>query len=143
MVNPLRLREMVSLASFEEGRGRVSMNICRYYRSDYIAFSMIRTFLLTTVGLLIAAALFAAANAEELLDALVYMDIPAVLRQAAAVYLLILSAYLALTFVLAGRRYKEAERQMNDYELHLADLRDLTEVPYSEDTGDDDDFWRT
>lgn len=130
MVNPLKLREMISLASFEKGRGRVSMEICRYYRSDYVGLQLIRTFFLTTVGLVLAAGLVIAGNLEAILDLLVYLDIGRVLWEIAAGYLILLVLSLTVTWFLSRRRWNKARRDRQDYLLHLTDLRDLTEEPY-------------
>ena len=50
MVNRTRLKTMIRLAEYESGTGRRDLSIHRYYRRDYIAANVIRTFFLTTVG---------------------------------------------------------------------------------------------
>ena len=138
MVNPLKLREMISLASFEKGRGRVSMDICRYYKSDYVALQMIRTFFMTTVALVIAGGLFIAGNLEWVLDRLVFIDFRILGGQILIGYLCILAVYLLITFLLARYRYRKAKRDMQDYLLHLTDLSELTEYPYDEEMWEKD-----
>ena len=66
MLNPLRLREMIALASCDSGRGSRAEKICRYSKRDYVAVRLIGTFFRTVAGLLLLAGLIAAAYADSL-----------------------------------------------------------------------------
>ena len=125
MVDPERLREMISLISFESGRGKRARRISSYYRSDYLGLNMIRTFFLTTLADLIIAALIAAGNAEKLLDSLVYVDFGSLLPLLLAVYILTIAVFEAVTVAVSVLQMSRAARDMSDYELHLRDLEEL------------------
>ncbi len=125
MVDPRRLREMIALASFETGRGRTSLKISRYYRSDYVGVQLMKTFFLTTIADLLIAALIIAGNAEAIADALVYLDFVSAGVSIGVVYLTTLGISLLVTFAVSRLRCKRAAMDMSDYELHLKDLRDL------------------
>ena len=127
MTDPKRLREMIAISSFEGGRGREAMDIAGYYRSDYIARQMIRTFFLATFGIIGAAGIIAAANAEALLNLLVYLDMVKTIGMIVLIYLVLIAATLIMTFVSAYRRYSRAERERNVYAQHVRNLAALNE----------------
>ena len=52
MLNPLRLREMIALAAFDNGRGGRAEKICRYSKRDYVAVRLIGTFFRTVASVL-------------------------------------------------------------------------------------------
>ena len=129
MLNPLRLREMIALASFDNGRGGRAEKICRYSKRDYVAVRLIGTFFRTVAGLLLLAGLIAAAYADSLSAALVRFDFTAA-GVAAGVFIAGLVLFsLLLSWRSSVRRYLEAEKEMRRYAAHLRLLGDMTDLP--------------
>ena len=50
MVDQERVRLMTRLAKYENGEGVEDFRIRKYYRSDYTALQLIKTWILTTLG---------------------------------------------------------------------------------------------
>jgi hypothetical protein len=129
MLNPLRLREMIALASCDSGRGSRAEKICRYSKRDYVAVRLIGTFFRTVAGLLLLAGLIAAAYADSLSAALVRFDFTAAGVAAGVCIAGLVLFSLLLSWRSSVRRYLEAEKEMRRYAAHLRLLGDMTDLP--------------
>ena len=129
MLNPLRLREMIALASFENGRGSRAEKICRYSKRDYVASRLIGTFFRTAAGLLLLAGLIAAGCADSLSAALVSFDFASAGVAAGLCIAGLVLFSLLLSWRISVRRYLEAEKEMRRYAAHLRLLGDITDLP--------------
>jgi hypothetical protein len=121
-MNEMRISEMIRLARFEHGRGRKPLEICKYYKSDYIAIQMIRTFFLTTVAFFLILFLCAAGSINWLLSRIETMNLLAAGSWILIAYIITISFYLGLTFILSGRRYNNARRSVHAYGTRLHEL---------------------
>jgi len=125
MVNQARLKVMIRLAEYENGEGKKALEIRKYYRSDYIAMDMIKTFFLTTVAYVLLLGLTAAANMDYLLDHIDQMDIRVLLTWLILIYAVMLGVYLAVSYFRSSARYKNARKSVKEYEENLEALDDL------------------
>ena len=135
MLNPLRLREMIALASCDNGRGSRAEKICRYSKRDYVAVRLIGTFFRTAAGLLLLAGLIAAAYTDSLAAVSVSFDFTSA---GAAVGVCIAGPVLLsllLSWRTSVRRYLEAEKEMRRYAAHLRLLGDITDLPAAQHKG--------
>ena len=119
MVNPLKLKEMISLAAFEEGEGRQDLAICRYYQSDYVALRLIRTFFLTALADILIIGLAAAGDLDYLAAHLADMDL---MSLAAGILWFILATeigFLAITWWISRARYRRAAANVRAFEQRI------------------------
>ena len=122
MVNPIRFEQMASLADFESGKDGKMLRIARYYKSDYIAVQMIKTFFLTSIAVVLVIGLFAAGNMNMILDSIDNWNLTTVAAVLLIAYIVILAGYLAVTYLTASRRWKRARKIA---EIHEKKLREL------------------
>ncbi len=122
-MNQLRLKEMIRLARFENGKGRSAFEICKYYKRDYIAIQMIKTFFLTLIadGLIIL--LIAAGNMEWLLEHIDELNLVVIGSVALMIMIIMMAVYLMATFISANLRYNKAKRSVHAYEIRLKELK--------------------
>lgn len=121
-MNEIRLREMVPLAMYETKEGSRNLKICKYYKSDYIAMQMIKTFFLTTIAYVLVLMLLAAGNIDWLLDHIDNFDPLQFGSVFVMFYIVMMALYLVLTFVFSKKRYEEARRSVHEYEVQLKKL---------------------
>ena len=122
MVNPIRFEQMASLADFESGKDGKMLRIARYYKSDYIAVQMIKTFFLTSIAVVLVIGLFAAGNMNMILDSIDNWNLTTVAAVLLIAYIVILAGYLAVTYLTASRRWKRARKIAEVYEKKLREL---------------------
>ena len=122
MVNRTRLKTMIRLAEYESGTGRRDLSIHRYYRRDYIAANVIRTFFLTTVGYALLLFLIVAANSEVLFDNISRMDYGVGLFYLLLSYLSVLAVTIVVTVGICWSRYRRAANSVRQYERALDEM---------------------
>ncbi len=122
-MNQLRLSEMIRLARFENGKGHKALEICKYYKSDYIAIEMIKTFFLTIVADLLIVSLIVAGNLEWLLDHADSLNIVVIGAVILMIAIAVMAIYLMITFISASVRYNKAKRSVHAYEIRLRELK--------------------
>ena len=122
MVNPIRFEQMASLADFESGKDGKMLRIARYYKSDYIAVQMIKTFFLTSIAVVLVIGLFAAGNMNMILDSIDNWNLTTVAAVLLIAYIVRLAGYLAVTYLTASRRWKGARKIAEIYEKKLREL---------------------
>jgi predicted PurR-regulated permease PerM len=125
MVNRTRLKAMIKLAEYESGEGKKALEIRKYYRSDYIALDLIKTFFLTTIGYILLIGLVGAFNLNYLVDHIDRMDIRVLLTWLIVGYAVILVIYLSISFFRSSARYRNARRSVRGYEEELENLEQL------------------
>ena len=117
-ISPLRLKEMICLAEFEEGRGKEDLRICQYGRSGYISLQMIKSFFCVTAASALLIAIGICGDPEKYLFAL-QDDFTRIFPAALVFYLLLTAAYLTVTYMKADLRYREAESNVRVYEERI------------------------
>ena len=122
MVSHQRLKTMIRLAEYEAGKGRRDLAIHKYYRRDYLAANVIRTFFLTTIGYGLLLFLIVAGNSEALFDNISRMDYGAGLFYLLLSYLSVLAITIVITIGICWARYSRASSSVRQYERALEDL---------------------
>ena len=122
MVNLVRLKKMIALASYEKGAGKKDLAICRYYKGDYLTLKMIGTFFLTTFAYILILALLFAANLASILENITKMNFVITGSEILIGYIVLEAVFLTVTFVSGASRYNKARRRVKSY---IAGIRRL------------------
>lgn len=122
MVNLVRLKRMIALASYEKGAGKKDLAICRYYKGDYLTLKMIGTFFLTTFAYILILALLFAANLASILENITKMNFVITGSEILIGYIVLEAVFLTVTFVSGASRYNKARRRVKSY---IAGIRRL------------------
>ena len=136
MVSPLRLKEMICLAAFEEGRGRKDFRIAGYDRADYIAIRLIGSFFLITAADAVLLALYIVWNFENPSE--IYI-LPQAGRIAALIlifYIVSAAIYLAVSWAAADRKWKGACARVRSYEERILKLEEFAGMEESAERDD-------
>ncbi len=121
-MNQLRLKEMIRLARFENGKGKSALEICKYYKSDYITIELIKTFFLTIIAEFLALVLIVAGNLEWLIENIDELNLAVIASITLMVTVVVLVIYMMVTFLVAGYRYNKAKKSVRAYEMRLREL---------------------
>ncbi len=122
-----KIRIMTRLALSEEKYGKENFNISRYYRSDYIRYSLLKTVLSVTVGYILILGMAALYHAEYLIANAVKLDYKEMGLYVLGIYLALLIVYSGITVVIAAVKYARASRFEKKYGNVLGILRKLYE----------------
>lgn len=115
MVDQERVRLMTRLARYENGEGVKDFRIRKYYRSDYTALQLIKTWILTTLGYGLLLGLVIAGNVEFLLDNIDSMNLRVLFSWILIGYIVLIGAYFAAVYISSVIRYNRAKRNVKEY----------------------------
>ena len=115
MVDQERVRLMTRLARYENGEGVEYFRIRKYYRSDYTALQLIKTWILTTLGYGLLLGLVIAGNVEFLLDNIDSMNLRVLFSWILIGYIVLIGAYFAAVYISSVIRYNRAKRNVKEY----------------------------
>lgn len=115
MLNEEKIRLMTQLSLYEKKEGKQDEKADHWFRADYISREMLGTFLCTTVAFVILFLVYAVYHLDDILTQIYTMDVMAVVRRVAGVYLLLLAVMLTITWFVYSYRYRNAQRGLRRY----------------------------
>ncbi len=115
MIDQERVRLMMKIARYENGEGVEDFRIRKYYRSDYTALQLIKTWILTTLGYGLLLGLVIAGNVEFLLDNIDSMNLKVLFSWILIGYIILIGAYFAAVYISSVIRYNRARRNVKSY----------------------------
>lgn len=115
MIDQERVRLMMKIARYENGEGVEDFRIRKYYRSDYIALQLIKTWILTTLGYGLLLGLVIAGNVEFLLDNIDSMNLKVLFSWILIGYIILIGVYFAAVYISSMIRYNRARRNVKSY----------------------------
>jgi uncharacterized integral membrane protein len=122
MINEERTRMMTRLALYESKQGKKELQITRYAPGDYVAVQMLWSFVCGTIAFVIAFAMYALYNIEELMIELFSMDILAFAIQILIIYIAFMGLYLGACYTYISYQYNKYKKRVNKYLLKLKEL---------------------
>jgi hypothetical protein len=135
MVDIRRLHLLVGMARFKQKNEEQSLRINRYFQGDYLTFSLIRNFFLTTIGYVLVLAIIAMYNMESLLSNLNNLNLRPLIAAVVLGYLVVLGIYSVIAYTQAKIRYVRAEADNKRYNRALVRM---TKIYRAEQLEDDD-----
>lgn len=115
MIDQERVRLMMKIARYENGEGVEDFRIRKYYRSDYTALQLIKTWILTTLGYGLLLGLVIAGNVEFLLDNIDSMNLKVLFSWILIGYIILIGVYFAAVYISSMIRYNRARRNVKSY----------------------------
>lgn len=113
---------MIGMARFREHNADTSFRINTYYQRDYIAFALIRNFILSTIGYVFLLLIIAMYDLEDLLSNLNSLEIRPLLAAVIIGYLVFLGVFSVIAYIMARIRYVRTQHNVERYEEALERL---------------------
>lgn len=146
MLNQDKIKLMTKAASFEAGEGKKALAMNRYFRGDYISLQLIGAWISYTVAFVLCVGLWAFYHMEELMNHINKMDLPAMGRHVALLYLALLALYLVINYIVCHYRYLENRKSLVAYYQILKRISHIYQTEskggspdYTAAEGEDDD----
>lgn len=119
MLNQERVCEMTRLAIFDQKEGRDCQPMISYFRKDYIAKEMIKSFITGTVAFFLIASVIVLYQMEDLMERINSLDIRQIVIRGILAYVACMGAYLLITYAIYYMRYTKGRQKVKRYYLHL------------------------
>lgn len=116
---------MTKMASYEEGEGKKSMSLGRYFRGDYISIQLLRAFFCGTVAYLLGFGLYVLYDFETLISDVYKMDLFVFSQNIIIWYAVFVVGYCVVTYAICAYRYARAKKSLKLYYHNLKKLDSL------------------
>ena len=120
-----RIIKMTKLAMFEQYDGRRDLEICRFFRRDFVGLGLLVNWILISVAYVIGLLAVAVVNMDFLTAHMSEMDIPATIFAVVFIYIIILALYSVIIFTIRRLRYAKAKRNVDKFYDGLSELQDV------------------
>ncbi len=115
MINKEKVRYMTALAMFTKKNGKRVFKVEQFFGSDYIIWHMLLSFTRYTICAGVIAAVIALFRSDMLFYNINISGIADTIKEFFLYYIAGLIAYLIITAIVYGARYKKARRGMQVY----------------------------
>lgn len=125
MISKERVRHMTKLAEFENEESKACQKATQYFRRDYVAMELIKSFFAGTIAFGLLFVLWLFYDMENLVKKINDMDMIGFGIRIVMVYLVFLAAYLMITYIIYNRRYTKGRKQVKEYYNRLKGVSSL------------------
>ncbi len=122
MLSEERIILMTKMASYECNEGKKNMAIGKYFRSDYIAIQIMKSFVYGTIAFFIIFGLYILYDFETFMQELYKMDLLAFARDVLIFYGVSVVSYAAISYIVYSYRYAKAKKSLKCYYHNLKKL---------------------
>ncbi|MCQ2526330.1 MAG: hypothetical protein MJ130_06160 [Lachnospiraceae bacterium] len=128
MLNQEKVILMTRMASYESGKGKDHLRIGRYFRSDYVALSLIKAIFSITISFIFGVAIYVYYHFEEYMANIYELDFLELGRQFGKYYLILLVVYVAISYIVCMAQYINARVNIGRYKSSLKKLRKINKA---------------
>jgi formate hydrogenlyase subunit 3/multisubunit Na+/H+ antiporter MnhD subunit len=122
MINEERVILMTKLASYEGGPGKKNVAISNYFRGDYSGFQILQSIISATLAFAIVVGIYLFYHFEDLMLEIYQMDLMAIGKDALKYYLVTVTLYCVLSYIVYSYRYHKARKSLKNYYHNLRKL---------------------
>ena len=127
MLNNEKIVLMTKLAIYEQGEGKNTLPMGKYYKSDYIGMKLLTSFVYINVAIFIVLATWIVINEEMLLTKLTEGTYMPLVKQFVIIYAATVLVYILISYVFYTYRFKTTRRSLKMYNSGLKELHRLQE----------------
>ena len=131
MLNNEKISIMTKLALYEQKNAKSEIKYSKYYRSDYLAIKMIKSFVAVTIAYALMLALWLLFSADAFIGRLKTTNsFMAVVILIVMFYILITVVYMIFTYIYYSKKFSAIRENLNKYNGELKVLHKIQEEEY-------------
>lgn len=132
MFNEEKVKSMTRAAAFEYSEQKKNLEICKYFRTDYLGLQLMKSAIAFTVSFALIIVLWFMGSGEALMLKLSHPDFVAgLLKILAVVFIAGLCVYEIAVYIYYGKKYEQAVKQAEKYEEYLKEIQKFYEAEES------------
>lgn len=122
MLNENKVKMMTKMAIYEKNEGRRMLKTARYFKSDYIAFGILKTLITTSIAYIIMLIMYVLYNMEGIIKDINKLDYTEVGTNLIIGYVAMIAVFSAIAFVVYGKQYDNSRNGLKRYFSRLNKL---------------------
>ena len=125
MINEERVKLMTRMAAYEQSEHKKNKQITGFFKSDYISFQLLKSFVANTIAFAIIFCLYILYDFELFMKEIYKMDLFQFGKAVVIVYLIYIAVLSAITYVAALYKYNRATQDTKLYNSNLKILSNM------------------
>ena len=122
MLNENKVKMMTKMAIYEKNEGRRMLKTARYFKSDYIAFGILKTLITTSIAYIIMLIMYVLYNMESIIRDINKLDYTEVGTNLIIGYVAMIVVFSAIALVVYGKQYDNSRNGLKRYFSRLNKL---------------------
>ncbi len=122
MLNENKVKMMTKMAIYEKNEGRKMIKTARYFKSDYVAFGILRTLITTTIAYIILLVMGVLYNLEHIVSDINNLNYGSIITGLIVAYVVMLVLFSVIAFIVYGRQYDNSRKGLKRYFSRLNKL---------------------
>lgn len=131
MLNENKVKMMTKMAIYEKNEGRKSLKTAKYYKTDFIAFGVLKSLITTTIAYVILVVMVVMCNLEDMLAQANDLDYIAMGKQMCVYYVIMLLVFSIIAGIVSAYRYEQYKKGLKKYSSRLSKLERFYNVQKS------------
>ena len=138
MISRERVRHMTRLAEYENREGETYKKVTQYFRRDYVAMELIKSFITGTIAFCLILLMYLLYEMENLAEQINSMDIMGFGIGIIIWYLVFIALYLFATYVIYNIRYSKGRKHLK---IFYGRLKKISSLYLDEEKNQNIDDW--
>lgn len=122
LLNENKVKMMTKMAIYEKNEGRKMIKTAKYFKSDYIAFGVLRTLITTTIAFIIMLVMGILYNIDKIITDINNLDYSAIVTGIIICYIVMLILFSVIALIVYGRQYDNSRKGLKRYFSRLNKL---------------------
>ena len=122
MLNENKVKMMTKMAIYEKNEGRKMIKTAKYFKSDYIAFGVLRTLITTTIAFIIMLVMGVLYNIDKIITDINNLDYSAIVTGIIICYIVMLILFSVIALIVYSRQYDDSRKGLKRYFSRLNKL---------------------
>ena len=122
MLNENKVKMMTKMAIYEKNEGRKMIKTAKYFKSDYIAFGVLRTLITTTIAFIIMLVMGVLYNIDKIITDINNLDYSAIVTGIIICYIVMLILFSVIALIVYGRQYDNSRKGIFQDLISLKDF---------------------
>lgn len=130
MINEDKVAAMTRIAAYEIREGKQDFKICDYFKSDYIGYQMLKTWICTTIAFGLILGCYVIYEMDSLMAELYVLNMDnmiSVVKKFFVIYLIACVIYMVISYVTARFSYIRSHKALVRFDRRLSALSGKTE----------------
>lgn len=128
LLNENKVKMMTKMAIYEKNEGKRMLRTAKYYKSDYIAFGILKNIIAVTVAYIIIVVLYAFCNIENMVTDISSMNYAKIGGAVAIYYVIMLVAFSVIAGFVSSYQYEHSRKGLKRYFSRLNKLERFYKV---------------
>lgn len=125
MINNEKIRLMTKLTVFEEKTGKDDIKLSQYFKTDYVRYGILRSWVSITVAYAFVLILILIYQSEYVIKEAVTLNYKLIGTYVLWVYIMLCIVYIFISLILYNLKYKKSRKHLVYYDKILKKLRKI------------------